>query len=170
MQTNWKSWYLFLSTVLFMSCQPKENLSPGEGFVPVKGGKIWYRIVGQGSATPVILLHGGPGFPSYYLNPLAELSKDRPVIFLDQLGCGRSDANTDTTLMTVDTFVEQLEQVTEALGVKEFYLYGHSWGTMLGMDYYMKYPDKVKALIFASPALSISRWVADCKELITTFL
>ena len=34
------------------------------------------------------------------------------------------------------------------------------------MDYYLTHPDQVKALILASPALSISRWVDDCKELI----
>ncbi|GAG20151.1 unnamed protein product, partial [marine sediment metagenome] len=134
----------------------------------VTGGKVWYRIVGEGDETPLLLLHGGPGFPSYYLNPLSALSKERPIIFLDQLGCGRSDDNTDTTLMTVDTFVEQLDQFRSALGLKEFYLYGHSWGTMLGIDYYLKYPKQVKALIFASPALSISRWVKDGKELIAT--
>jgi proline iminopeptidase len=45
--------------------------------------------------TPLVLLHGGPGVPSYYLNPMASLSDERPVIFIDQLGCGRSDQIVD---------------------------------------------------------------------------
>lgn len=149
-------------------CQSKVELSPGEGYVNVTGGKVWYRIVGGGTETPLILLHGGPGVPSYYLNPLAKLNKERPVIFFDQLGCGRSDDNKDTSLMKIDTFVEQFDQFIDTLGLKEFYIYGHSWGAMLGMDYYLKYPDKVKALIFASPCLSMSRWSDDCKELLKT--
>lgn len=157
-----------ITTAFILGCQSKTELKSGEGFVNVTGGKIWYKIVGEGSETPLVLLHGGPGFPSYYLNPLAELSNERPVIYLDQFGCGRSDDNKNKALMTVETFVEQLEQLTDSLGLNKFHLYGHSWGTMLGMDYYLRNPDRVKSLIFASPCLSISKWEADCKELIKT--
>jgi proline iminopeptidase len=155
-----------LMATFILGCQPKTELSPGEGYVNITDGKVWYKIVGGGTETPLVLLHGGPGFPSYYLNPLAELSEQRPIIFLDQFGCGRSDDNRDTTLMTVEAFVEQLEQFVEGLGLKEFHLYGHSWGTMLGMDYYLKYPKRVKSLTFASPCLSVPRWAEDGKALI----
>lgn len=37
------------------------GLEPGEGFVDVTGGQVWYRISGSGTGTPLILLHGGPG-------------------------------------------------------------------------------------------------------------
>ena len=147
---------LLLLILLAVGCESKTKLIPGEGYTEVKGGEIWYRIVGDSDKTPLLLVHGGPGFPSYYLNPLKELGKERPVIFFDQLGCGRSETEVDSTLMTVDNFVEQLETLRKKLGLEEFYLYGHSWGTMLGMDYYLKYPNRVKALIFASPALRSS--------------
>lgn len=154
--------------ILAAACKHKQNpsLHPGEGFIPVKGGKVWYRIVGSGDKTPVVLLHGGPGATSYYLNPMQPLGADRPVIFIDQLGCGRSDKLTDTTLMTTDAYVEQLEQVRKALGLESFYLYGHSWGTMLGMDYYLKYPGAVKAMVIASPCLSAPLWQKDADTLI----
>jgi proline iminopeptidase len=155
-----------LTLFLFLGCQSPESLVPGEGYVHLKDGKVWYRIVGEGDKTPLLLLHGGPGATSYYLNPMAALSKERPVIFLDQLGCGRSKADLDTTMMTVNHFVEQLEEFRKGLGLKEFYLYGHSWGTMLGVDYYLRYPKAVKAMILASPALSVSRWTEDANILI----
>ena len=157
---------LMLIIAFIIGCQPKKKLTPGEGYADVTGGKVWYRIVGEGDKTPLLLLHGGPGVPSYYLNPLAALSKDRPVIFFDQLGCGRSDRNIDTTLMTVENYVEQLEQLRAALGLEEFYLYGQSWGTMLGTDYYLKYPEGIKALILSSPAISTSMWTKDAEVLI----
>ncbi len=159
---------LTLLLAFIVGCQPNIKLTSGEGYAEVTGGKIWYRIVGEGDKTPLLLLHGGPGVPSYYLNPLAALSKDRSVIFFDQLGCGRSDRNIDTTLMTVESYVEQLEQLRKTLGLKEFYLYGQSWGTMLGVDYYLKYPKAIKALILSSPALSTSMWTKDAEELIAT--
>ena len=118
--------FLIMVYTLFSSCEHQKSLKPIEGFINVKGGKVWYRIVGEGDKTPILLLHGGPGVPSYYLNPLAALSKDRPVIFLDQLGCGRSDVITDTSLLTVENFVEELEQFKQALGLKDYYLYGQS--------------------------------------------
>jgi proline iminopeptidase len=116
----------------------------------------------------VLLLHGGPGSSSFNLEPLKELSQDRPVIFLDQLGCGRSTRITDTTLMTIEKNVEQLEQVRKALKLDNFYLYGHSWGTMLGMDYYVKYPKGIQGLIFSSPLFSTKIWTDDADTLIKT--
>jgi proline iminopeptidase len=141
---------------------------PKEGFIEVEGGKIWYRIDGEGDKTPMLLLHGGPGSSSFNLEPLKELSQDRPVIFLDQLGCGRSTRITDTTLMTIEKNVEQLEQVRKALKLDKFYLYGHSWGTMLGMDYYVKYPKGIQGLIFSSPLFSTKIWTDDADTLIKT--
>ena len=57
----------------------------------VDGGEIWYRVTGSGGGAPVILLHGGPGYSSYYLKSLEDLGDDRLVVRYDQLGGGRSD-------------------------------------------------------------------------------
>lgn len=132
------------------------------------GGKIWYRVTGQGNKTPVLMLHGGPGSPSYYLNPLLDVGKERHVITFDQLGCGRSGRITDTTLMTVNAYVEQIRSLLNHLRVKEFYLYGHSWGSILGTEYYLQYPDGIRALILASPILSSKLWAADADTLISS--
>src|SRR5580692_12753076 len=65
---------------------------PAEGYVPVPGGRVWYQIVGADRpGVPLLCLHGGPGMPHDYLEPLAGLAEARPVIFYDQLGCGRSE-------------------------------------------------------------------------------
>lgn len=149
------------------SCTTK-NLAPREGYIEVTGGKIWYRINGSGNGTPILLLHGGPGSSSYGLDTLKVLGKYRPVIFYDQLGCGRSTRIADTSLMTIERYVEELEQVRKALQLEDFYLYGHSWGPALGLDYYLKYPNEVKALIFSSPLFSTDLWIKDADTLIAT--
>jgi len=154
--------------ILLLGCTQVDKLRTGEGFIPVAGGKIWYSVTGSGDRTPILLLHGGPGSPSYYLNPLLPLGKDRPVIMFDQLGCGRSDRITDTTLMTMDNHIDQIRSLLSHLNIKEFYLYGHSWGTMLGTDYYLKYPEGIKGLILASPCLSAQMWISDADTLIST--
>ena len=158
----------FIAIILLNGCQQQKELQPGEGFIDVDGGKVWYRIVGSGEKTPILVLHGGPGSPSYYLKPLSSLGTDRKLIFYDQLGCGKSDHSVDTTKMTVDHFVEELKTIVDHFGLKEFYLYGQSWGTMLGTDYYLKYPAGIKAIILSSPAISIPRWLSDADTLLST--
>lgn len=150
-----------------LNCQ-QQRLVPGEGYVAVPGGKVWYRIVGSGKRTPLLVLHGGPGAPSYYLKPLAALADERPVIFYDQLGAGRSDHVTDTTLFTIDRFVQELAAVRKALGLKEVHLLGHSWGSILAAEYMFTKPSGVRSVILASPALSIPRWIADANSLLAT--
>jgi len=113
------------------------------------------------------MLHGGPGMPSYYLKPLSSLGNDRKIIFFDQLGCGKSDHITDTTLMTVDHYVEEVAKVVQHFGLKEYYLFGQSWGTMLGTEFYLKHPEGIKAVILSSPAISIPRWLEDADSLIS---
>jgi len=77
-----------------------------EGYIEVPGGRVWYRITGTDRpGIPVLCLHGGPGMPHDYLEPLADLASSRPVIFYDQLGCGRSDRPADDSLWTTDELV-----------------------------------------------------------------
>ena len=159
---------IHFSILFAIGCSPRPGGHAGEGFLAVNGGKIWYKVIGNGDGTPILLLHGGPGSPSYYLNPLAELSEDRRVIMFDQLGCGRSDRISDTTLMSMDNYVNQVRELVLFLDLKEFYLYGHSWGTMLATDYYLKYPEGIVALIMASPCLSAELWMKDAETLIST--
>ncbi len=159
--------FIVLLAFLLSGCK-SESLSPQEGYIKVTGGKVWYKVVGSGNQTPLVLLHGGPGVPSYYLNPMTSLSDERPVIFIDQLGCGRSDRITDTSLMTIDSYVKQLKEIHDALGLKDFYLFGHSWGSILAVEYYFAHPEGLKALILSGPALDISRWSKDADTLIAT--
>ena len=128
------------------------------GFVPVTGGRVWYRVVGSGDATPLLVIHGGPGFPSHYLDRLAVLADERPVVFYDQLGCGRSDRPEDTSLWTLDRFVRELQQVRDALGLHEVHLLAHSWGTMLAAEYVLGEPRGVRSLVLSGPVLSARRY------------
>jgi proline iminopeptidase len=136
-----------------------------EGFVKVDGGRVWYRIVGGGSRTPLITLHGGPGAPHDYLEPLEALSDERPVVFYDQLGCGKSDRPSDKKLWRVDRFVKELGQVRESLKLDRVHILGQSWGTMLAVDYLLTRPALVTSVILADPAISIPRWIKDANRL-----
>lgn len=158
-----KLFFFILSFVL-----PCWVASAQENKVAVEGGQIWYEVIGDGEAIPVILIHGGPGGTSLGFEPLKELDYKGPLVFWDQLGSGRSDAISDTLLMTIENYVEQLENLRKHLDFEKFILYGHSWGTMLGMDYVLAYPERVAGIIFSSPLMSTASWVADADTLIAT--
>jgi proline-specific peptidase len=139
-----------------------------EGYIDVEGGRVWYRSVGPdaGGGTPLLCLHGGPGFTHYYLEPLEALAGRRRVIFYDQLGCGRSDRPGDLSLWTVDRFVEELAQVRAALGLDRLHLFGSSWGGMLAMQYTLDRRPALDSLILCGSPASMIRWVRDCDELL----
>jgi hypothetical protein len=98
-----------------------------EGYVSVPGGRVWYRIMGAADAVPLLTLHGGPGAGHDYLEPLEALASDRPVVFYDQLGCGRSEQPADRSLWQMDRFVAEIGAVRGALGLERIHLLGHSW-------------------------------------------
>jgi proline iminopeptidase len=132
-----------------------------EGYVNVTGGRVWYEIVGAGAATPLITLHGGPGFTHDYLEPLGALCKERPVVFYDQLGSGKSDRPHDRSLWKIDRFVKELAELRSALGLKRAHVLGQSWGTVLLTDYALTQPDGVVSLIFSDPLCSFPEWAKD---------
>jgi proline-specific peptidase len=137
------------------------------GFVPVTGGNVWYRRLGRGNATPILLLHGGPGAAHDYLEPLAErLAEHRTVVVYDQLGCGRSDAPDNDALWTVDRSVAEVDQVRTALGLDRCHLLGQSWGGWLAVDYMVREPEGIVGLVLASTSASIPQFMAEARTLI----
>ncbi len=142
----------------------KKAKSVQEGYVSVSGGIVWYKIVNAGTGIPLLTLHGGPGSSHNYLEPLEQLASERPVIFYDQLGCGKSERPDDTSLWHRERFVAELHQLRKALNLEHVHLFGHSWGTMLAIDYALTRPEGITSLLLASPALSIPRWLQDMKR------
>ncbi|MCF8228370.1 MAG: proline iminopeptidase-family hydrolase [Bacteroidales bacterium] len=162
----------FMIAVVMIACKDKDDQPPGptdkEGFIEVTGGRVWYKISGAGkTGIPLLVLHGGPGVPHDYLLSLEALTNERPVIFYDQLGCGNSDQPNDTTLWTVDRFVDELVAVRNELNIPQMHLLGQSWGTMLALEYlHGELPDGIVSLTLAAPYLNTQKWVADQQSLV----
>ena len=136
-----------------------------EGYIPVTGGRVWYRVSGIEPGIPLLALHGGPGASSGYLNNLTTLGGERPIILYDQLGGGKSDHPDNPALWVLDRFVEELIQVRTALDLNRFHLYGHSWGTMLAIEYALQQPVGLVSLILSGPVLSSLRYMQEANVL-----
>lgn len=163
---NLKNICFVLFLVLCVACQkPIEK----EGHVEVEGGKIWYKMVGEGDGTPLLILHGGPGSRACNMIPgFSLLGKDRPVIFYDQLGSGYSDRPTDTTLWRIDRFIDEIDLLRDHLDLDELHMLGHSCGSTFTIEYMAsKNPVGVQSIIFSSPHISTPHWMADAKILVS---
>ncbi|HLZ56104.1 MAG TPA: proline iminopeptidase-family hydrolase [Ktedonosporobacter sp.] len=146
-----------------------QKLPTSEGFIPFRGYRTWYRIVGNGEEPgkfPLLVLHGGPGASHDYLEPLeAMASTGRRVIFYDQLGGGNSDHPHNPSLWTVELFVEELVAVRKALALDRLHLLGQSWGGMLAMEYALTQPDGLLSLTVADSPASLLQWVSEANRL-----
>lgn len=139
----------------------------GVQMVPVDGKyRVWTKKVGTGP-IPVLTLHGGPGCTHEYFECFEDFLPQHGIQFFyyDQLGSAYSDQPNDPSLWTVERFCEEVEQVRVALGLENFYLYGHSWGGMLGIEYALKYQQHLKGLIISNMTASIPSYVASINEL-----
>ena len=138
-----------------------------QGYIDVPGGQVWYKVVGSGKSVPLLTLHGGPGGGHDYLEPLNALASERPVVFFDQLGCGKSDTPDDVSLWRIDRFVDEVTAVRDALGLDRIHLLGHSWGGWLAIEYMLGAPSGVVSLTLASTSASIPQFVYEAGKLIS---
>jgi len=137
-----------------------------DGYATVPGGRIYWRKFGAGAKTPLLTLHGGPGSSHNYLLPLQALADERPVIFYDQLGCGRADAPEEESAYAIQRSVDEVDAVRAALGLDRVVLLGHSWGALLAVEYLCQgRGGGVDRLILSGAMASIPQVVAGFERL-----
>ncbi len=134
-----------------------DALSGGVKMIPVTTPSgtfhVWTKRVGNNPRIKVLLLHGGPGMTHEYLEAFDSYLPAAGIeyYYYDQLGSFYSDQPDNPELWDTARFVEEVEQVRQALGLNKdnFYLYGHSWGGILAIEYALKYQQNLKGLIIS---------------------
>lgn len=125
--------------------------------------KVWTKRVGNNPKIKVLLLHGGPGATHEYFEAFDSfLPKDGiEYYYYDQLGSAFSHQPQDPSLWDLPRFVEEVEQVRQALKLdrSNFYLLGHSWGGILALEYALKYQQHLKGLVISNMMASIPEYV-----------
>jgi len=118
--------------------------------VPADGAYLFAREVGKG--LPIIILHGGPDFDQSYMLPEMDRLADRyRLIYYDQRGRGKSAAGVKPEDVTLASDVADIERVRQYFHLDKVTLLGHSWGTVLALEYVLKYPERVSHLIVMNP-------------------
>jgi pimeloyl-ACP methyl ester carboxylesterase len=129
-----------------------------EGEVRVDGFATWYGVVGEAELPgrlPLLVLHGGPGLPHDYLEPLAALAQGRRVIFYDQIGCGRSARPPADHRWSVERMAAEVQKTREAIGLTgPVHVYGQSFGGFLALEHALA-GAPIGGLILADTAASM---------------
>jgi pimeloyl-ACP methyl ester carboxylesterase len=135
-------------------------------YLQLGGLDQWVMIRGEDVANPLlVLLHGGPGFPEMRLLRFfnAPLEKDFTVVYWEQRGTGKSfHPRIPKSSMTVEQFIIDLDDLVDAMrerfGKDKVAIYGHSWGSALGVLYAVRFPHKVAAFVGAG---QVGDWSAS---------
>lgn len=133
-----------------------------DGYMPFKGYKTYYRIVGENKdrRKPILLLHGGPGSTHNYFEVFDRLAEEgRQVISYDQIGCGNSYVDGHPELWTSETWLDELVAIRKHLHLDEVHILGQSWGGMLLIEYLIKNkPQGVCSAILSSTLPDSQLW------------
>ncbi len=140
-------------------------LSGGVKLIPIETPKgtfrVWTKRVGNHPTVKLLLLHGGPGATHEYWEACDSYLPAAGIeyYYYDQLGSFYSDQPNDSDLVELSRYVEEVEQVRQALRLDQnnFFLLGHSWGGILAIEYALKYQQHLKGLV-------ISNMMASCPQ------
>jgi len=128
-----------------------------QGLVSLPDGRLFYEVIGEGD--PIIVVHGGPGMDHNYLRPgLDVLASSRALVYYDQRGTGRSDATLDSASINLDAFVNDIDELRQALGYDRVVVLGHSFGGLIAVAYAMDHPENVRALVLMNTVEPGSQW------------
>jgi len=149
-------------------------LGGGARRIPVRTLKgtyqVWVKRIGNNPRLRVLLLHGGPGSTHEYLEACDSFLPAAGVeyYYYDQLGSGFSDQPDEPSLWELDRFVDEVEQVRQALGLDRdnFVLYGQSWGGILGLEYALAHQQHLRGLVISNMMASVPAYNAYAEQVL----
>ncbi len=119
------------------------------------GARHYVLIRGRDRRSPLLVfVHGGPGYSAMPFNRLLNSDLENDFVFVnwDQRGTGYSfSAARDRATLTLDQIVDDLDDLIDSLrtefGQDGVLLVGHSWGSVVGLEYVSRHPEKVAVYV-----------------------
>ena len=139
-----------------------------EGYVEAGNGvRLFYRLVGSGRDTPV-MIHGGPGLSSdYFGHELDGLTTmGHALLFYDQRGAGRSTLVSDSAGLDAPRFADDLEAIRSHFKLNRMNTLSHSWGPAVVALYAMRSPERLgRTIILDGVPLRMSELIEAFQKL-----
>ena len=134
-------------------------------YVLSQGDSIFVRTVGTG--PPILIIHGGPGMDHSYLLPhMDELADGYQLIYYDQRASGRSQIDVDSTTVSMQGFLADMEAIREHFNFDRWHVMGHSWGGLLGMCYALEYEERLHSLVLINSTAASTELQEQEQELL----
>jgi proline iminopeptidase len=114
--------------------------------LPINGNELEVEVFGADDAPVLIAHHGAPGLgsrtePRATFSPFADTYR---VIVFDARGSGTSEGRPP---FTHDQWVADVDALREWAGVETFVMAGGSYGGFISMEYAIRYPERLRALV-----------------------
>lgn len=138
---------LVVTVASALAQHPSAALAPhGDGFITADdGAQLHYHVVGAG--TQIVIVPAG----LFLERDMGRLARRRTVVFYDMRGRGRSAPIDDSTRVSIDRDVADLETVRKHLRVERFVPLGWSYLGMMVMRYALAHPKRVERIVQIGP-------------------
>lgn len=128
-----------------------------------KGDKLFTTIYPNEGKDTVILLHGGPGFPSNLTEVAETLSIKYQVITFHQRGTKKSPCKSND--YSIDSYISDVDCIATYFKLEKFHLFGHSWGGLYAQIYAQQRSEKLLSLFLCCPGSGTgAEWKQTEKE------
>jgi len=150
-------------TFISLSVVAQQKEVKMENVVDNKGDKLFSVIYPNPDRETIILLHGGPGFPSDIEEVSDALRVDFQVVTFHQRGTKKSPCKSKDYSM--DAYLSDIEAVRQFYKIDKFHLWGHSWGGLYAQIYVDRYADNLLSLFLCCPGSGTNfEWKQTEKE------
>jgi proline iminopeptidase len=108
---------------------------------------MYWEQSGHPGGLPMLFIHGGPGAGATSVHRRFFDPSAYRIVIYDQRGAGRSTPRGELTDNTTGDLIDDIERLREHLGIKQFLLFGGSWGSTLALAYAEAHPDRCMGLV-----------------------
>ncbi len=136
-----------VSNLLSQTMDNHNSLEVDSGYINVDGGKLFYEATGKGEN--IVLLHDGAVHREVWDAQFPVFAINYRVIRYDRRGYGKS-TNPTAPFSNID----DLNKLFIQLKLEKAIIFGISSGGGLAIDYTLKDPDKVRALVLVGAVVS----------------
>lgn len=144
----------FIQIIISISCSSSDinnDFIDEELFVKVPVSELYIRLRGNPHKPLIVNLHGGPGgYSGIDIKQMGPGLEDNFLVaYLDQRGCGKSSWELDSSMLTIEQYINDLNIVIDTLSThykkEKVNLVGTSWGGLYGFLFLLEHEDKVNA-------------------------
>lgn len=140
-------------------------MTANKQFVPNKEVRLHTTVYSPHKDKTIFLLHGGPGVPDEMQEVVNCLSNSYRVILFEQRGVGLSECK--NCGFTMEDYISDLDAIANHFEIKQFHLFGHSWGGLYAQIYAEQQMEKIESLFLCSSSSGTNQiWKKTEKEVL----